>query len=1589
MAQYEPVIEGASDDPLAAIEAASVAAAVPAGFARRLFAGVAREDLADLPAAALGRIAAATYAHLARRPPGRPAVRVADPAGAALADRTVIEIVNDDMPFLLDSVMGEIAAATSDVRLVAHPILHVRRTAEGELLDLDAEGAPDAVRESLIHIEIGRVEPAAAGRLVAALEDGLGEVRRAVEDWKPMLAALDAAIDSLRGLPETTIAAERVRESIALLEWLAADNFVFLGMRSYDFDGTAMRRAATGALGILSVEETRVLSRGDRYVTTTPEIRAFLLEPDPLVITKSNIVSRIHRRVPMDYVGVKRYDAAGRLVGELRIVGLLASTAYTRSARTIPLVARKIDRIVARSGFAPSSHSGKALVDVLESWPRDELFQIDEETLFEQASLVRELGERPRIRVLARRDRFDRFVSILVFLPRERYDAALGDKIATHLAAAYAGTVGSLRTSEPEGSLTRLHVVVERSGPPAPEPSRARLEELVGALSLGWIDGLTEALSRRHPAAEARRLAARYSRAFSAAYRDRHGPETAADDVAVLESLGPARPVAVDFTQSPGRDDAAILLRLMHFGGPLTLSLRVPLLENFGFRVIDENSYEVATVEGGAPVVVHDMTLEPALGRAGGGDTDRLLEEAFRAVVAGETESDGLDGLVVAAGLDWRAVALLRTLVRYLRQIGIAYAPDYIAATLVRHAGIARRLVECVTARFAPGAADPAAADAARAAIIAALDQVASLDEDTILRRVLSVVDGIVRTNFFRRDAAGAAPPVIAFKLDPRRIEGVPAPRPHREIFLSGPRVEGLHLRFGPVARGGIRWSDRPQDFRTEILGLVKAQQVKNAVIVPVGAKGGFVPKKLPATDRDAIAAEGKAAYKLFIATLLDLTDDIEGDAIVPPDAVERADGDDPYLVVAADKGTATFSDTANALAEARGFWLGDAFASGGSAGYDHKAMGITARGAWEAVKRHFRELDVDIGTAPFTAVGVGDMSGDVFGNGLLRERTTRLVAAFDHRDIFIDPDPDPAASFAERRRLFALPRSSWQDYDRALISKGGGVFSRREKAIVLSPEARAALGIAEERLAPAALIRAILKAKVDLLFFGGIGTYVRAADETDAQVGDKANDALRITGAEIGARVVGEGANLGMTQKGRIEYALAGGRVNSDAIDNSAGVNTSDLEVNVKIALAAAERAGRLDRPARNALLAAMTESVAALVLANNYRQTLALSLAERRGPAELRFETALMADLEARGLLDRAVESLADDARLAARAAAGRGLTRPELGVLLAFAKIALFSDLVASGLPDEPALAPMLAGYFPAEMRERFADEIAGHRLRREIVSTVLANEIVNRGGPTLVTRVAERTGTAPAEIARGFLIVRGALGLDALDDALDGLDGRIPGTLQVTLYARVQDVLTDALGRLLRQGGLAAAAGLDAGALAGARDALAGEAPLDPEAAADAEALAAAGLPPALARRFALLPRLAALPEIETIARQGDVPVAEAARVHAALAERFALDRLARAAHRLGPRDPDEAAAIDRALETLSRVHRRLALEVIRAGAGGSEDDPLGVWWAARAERAARIAKRLDGILAEAPTVARIVVAAGLVSDLLEG
>ncbi|MER7183441.1 NAD-glutamate dehydrogenase [Streptomyces hyaluromycini] len=1393
-------------------------------FLQRYYLHTAPEDLADRDPVDVFGAAVSHYRLAETRPQGTANVRVHTPTveeNGWTCTHTVVEVVTDDMPFLVDSVTNELTRQGRGIHVVIHPQIAVRRDLTGKLIEVlptppsdDEELPHDTHVESWIHVEIDReTDRSDLKQITADLLRVLSDVREAVEDWEKMR---EAAVRVAENLGEEPVPADlprpEVEEARELLRWLAADHFTFLGFREYQLREDDSLAAVPGTgLGILRSDPQHAGEEGHpvspSFERLPADARAKAREHKLLVLTKANSRATVHRPSYLDYIGVKKFDAAGNVVGERRFLGLFSSAAYTESVRRVPVIRRKVDAVLERAGFSPNSHDGRDLMQIMETYPRDELFQTPVPELESIVTSVLYLQERRRLRLYLRQDEYGRYYSALVYLPRDRYTTGVRLRIIDILKEELGGTSVDFTAWNTESILSRLHFVVRvPQGTELPELSDAdkdRIEARLVEAARSWADGFAEALNAECGEERAAELLRRYTNSFPEGYKADHSPRAAVADLVHLERLTEeaGNDFALSLYEPVGAAPGERRFKIYRKGAAISLSAVLPVLNRLGVEVIDERPYELRCADR-TTAWIYDFGLRmPKV--SGGGNGDYLgddgrerFQDAFAATWTGLAENDGFNALVLSAGLSWRQAMVLRAYAKYLRQAASTFSQDYMETTLRNNVHTTRLLVSLFEARMSPDRqkAGLEITDALLEELDAALDQVASLDEDRILRSFLTVIKATLRTNFFQETVEGTPHAYVSMKFDPQAIPDLPAPRPAFEIWVYSPRVEGVHLRFGKVARGGLRWSDRREDFRTEILGLVKAQMVKNTVIVPVGAKGGFVAKQLPdpGVDRDAWLAEGIASYKTFISALLDITDNMVAGEVVPPQDVVRHDEDDTYLVVAADKGTATFSDIANEVAGSYNFWLGDAFASGGSAGYDHKGMGITARGAWESVKRHFRELGTDTQTEEFTVVGIGDMSGDVFGNGMLLSEQIRLVAAFDHRHIFIDPNPDAATSYAERRRLFDLPRSSWGDYDTDLLSQGGGIFPRSAKAIPVNGHIREALGIEEKvaKLTPAELMKAILAAPVDLLWNGGIGTYVKASTESNADVGDKANDAIRVDGADLRVKVVGEGGNLGLTQLGRIEFARQGGKINTDAIDNSAGVDTSDHEVNIKILLNGAVADGDMTVKQRNKLLAEMTDEVGALVLRNNYAQNVAIANALAQSGDMLHAQQRFLRHLVREGHLDRALEFLPTDRQIRERIGTGQGLTGPETAVLMAYTKITVADELLATTLPDDPYLSSLLHAYFPTALRERFAAALATHPLRREITTTVLVNDTVNTGGTTYLHRLREETGASLEEIVRAQTAARAIFRSAAVWDAVEELDNKVDAAVQtrIRLHSR---------------------------------------------------------------------------------------------------------------------------------------------------------------------------------------------------------
>ncbi len=1401
-------------------------------FLQRYYLHTAAEDLLDRDPVDVYGAALSHYRLAEARPQGTANVRVHTPTveeNGWTCSHTVVEVVTDDMPFLVDSVTNELSRQDRAIHVVIHPQVVVRRDVTGRLLEIlgtgnlvEAAGAGlpgaelphDAVIESWIHVEIDReTDRGDLKQITADLRRVLSDVREAVEDWTKMRDSALRIADELAATPPP-LPEQEVGEAWELLRWLADDHFTFLGYREYKLatepgpDGTEedvlVAVPGTG-LGILRADPKHRDADGTHPVSGAfhrlpHDARAKAREHKLLILTKANSRATVHRPSYLDYIGVKTFDAEGNVTGERRFLGLFSSAAYTESVTRVPVIRRKVQEVLLGAGFSPDSHDGRDLLQILETYPRDELFQTSADELRPIVTSVLYLQERRRLRLFLRQDEYRRYYSALIYLPRDRYTTAVRLRITEILMEELGGSSVDFTAWNTESVLSRLHFVVRvapgRTTPDLTDAEIDRIENRLVEAARSWDDGFAEALGAECGEERAAELSRRYAHAFPEGYKADFSPRTAVADLQHIERLDPQGDFTLSLYEPVAASPGERRFKIYRTGAPVSLSAVLPVLQRLGVEVVDERPYELKRGDHSkAWIYDFGLRVDRSLGDLGD-DARERFQETFAAVWTGQAENDKFNSLVLRAGLTWRQAMVLRAYAKYLRQAGATFSQDYMEDTLCTNVHTTRLLVNLFEARMSPDhqRAGSELTDALLEEVDAALDQVASLDEDRILRAFLTLIKATLRTNYFQRDAQGRPHAYLSMKFDPQAIPDLPAPRPAYEIWVYSPRVEGVHLRFGKVARGGLRWSDRREDFRTEILGLVKAQMVKNTVIVPVGAKGGFVGKRLPdpAVDRDAWLAEGIASYKTFISGLLDITDNLVGGEVVPPKDVVRHDGDDTYLVVAADKGTASFSDIANEVANSYGFWLGDAFASGGSVGYDHKKMGITAKGAWESVKRHFREMGHNTQEQDFTVVGVGDMSGDVFGNGMLLSEHIRLVAAFDHRHIFLDPDPDATVSYAERRRLFELPRSSWADYDTKLISQGGGVYPRTAKSITITRQVRKALGIEGHvaKLTPAELMKAILQAPVDLLWNGGIGTYVKASTESHADVGDKANDAIRVDGAELRVKVVGEGGNLGLTQLGRIEFARGGGRINTDAIDNSAGVDASDHEVNIKILLNSVVSDGDMTVKQRNALLAEMTDEVGALVLRNNYAQNVALANSMAQAASLLPAQQRYIRRLVREGKLDRALEFLPTDRQIRERIAAGQGLTQPETSVLLAYTKITTAEELLATELPDDLYLRGLLHAYFPHALRDRFPSQIDGHALRREIVTTLLVNDTVNTGGTTFLHRLKEETGASTEEIVRAHTAARAIFEQARIWDEVEALDNKVAADVQtrIRLHSR---------------------------------------------------------------------------------------------------------------------------------------------------------------------------------------------------------
>ncbi len=1366
-------------------------------FITQFYAKVPTPELLKLKPETAVAIAKSSFEFMVKRSLNEPKIRIFTPnknEHGYEVKHLVIELINNDMPFLVDSLTMELTRQGFTIYDTIHPIFNVSRDKNGALLAVGNDGKE---HESFIHFEVsGLPDGITADTLKEDLELVLKNVRASVEDWKKITQKATQAADSLKSYKQQNNA-ESIEEVRDFLLWLVDKNFIFLGYAEYQFfdekGQETLSIISDSKLGILRVDDEMAV-RGLEALPS--EIRHFLLVPQLVEITKSNRRSPVHRSVPMDYIGIKRFDKSGKVIGEIRFLGLFTSNVYYQSTESIPLVRQKVARVLVRSDFDPASHDGKSLKTILEFLPRDEIFQMSDEDIFETSMGILALESKPTVRIFARKDVFERFISFMIFVPRERFSTELRRQIQEIIERSYNGVSSSFSTQINEAPLARLNVIIRTTPNEIPQVSLQAVEEEIAKCAYRWADLLMDSLAEKLGEKKAENFIHNYGAAFPQGYINRYDSDTAVIDIGKIEEALHDGGLSLELFHNQNEDAQIFHLKIYNPNEEIALSDILPILENAGFRVIEEHPFLIKPQKG-VSVWVRDFRLQHVSEAPIAFEHIKpLLENALLKVWRLEMENDRFNALILKAGLNWRQVMVLRAYAKYLKQIGFVHGQNAICQAFAVYPQIVKNIVKFFEARF-----DPEQKKETRDSDFPFEQQMAevtSAAHDKILRRYIELINATLRTNYFQANKDGSHKPVLSLKFDSARVPDLVKPVPFAEIFVYSVRVEGIHLRGGKVARGGLRWSDRPDDFRTEVLGLMKAQMVKNSVIVPVGSKGGFVLKQAPAA-REKLQEEGIACYKLYLSGLLDITDNIIAGKIVAPAQTMRHDGDDPYLVVAADKGTASFSDIANSVSAAYGFWLGDAFASGGSVGYDHKKMAITAKGAFISVHRHFAEMGIDIDKIPFTAVGIGDMAGDVFGNGMLLSENIRLVAAFNHLHIFIDPAPDEKTSFAERKRLFNLPRSNWTDYDKKLISKGGGVYERSAKSIALSAEAQTALGIAKASVTPDELIHAILLAPVDLLWNGGIGTYVKAEDETDEQVGDRANNAVRVNGRELRCKIIGEGGNLGFTQKGRIEYARAGGRINTDAIDNSAGVDCSDHEVNIKIAFSSELASNKLTLEKRDALLASMTDEVAGLVLRDNILQTQALTIEQSQGVKLLDTHMRLIHQLEKLGLLDRVIEFLPSDKQLGELKIAGKGLTRPELAVLLSYSKMARYKSLLESDLPDDEYFIHDLKNYFPGAMREEFLQAIISHPLKREIIATVVTNDIVNHAGTGFTFNMAVDMSVSMRDVTAAYVIVRELFNLPKI---WQEIEAKMLAGKQPELIASVQKFLERSIFWLLR-------------------------------------------------------------------------------------------------------------------------------------------------------------------------------------------
>ncbi len=1518
-------------------------------FARLYYANVSLEDLTESSLETLVNSVYEVWSFSFKRVPGNAKIHAytekREIKGYS-APFTIIEVVNDNMPFLVDSVTGAINSLGYSIHLVIHPVIQIERDKEYTIKKVAASPSKNIKEryESIIHCEV--LEATSPEKLKILEEEvarALTDVNLAVTDWMPMREHLKVAINKLRNFPPH-IAQEELKETLSFLEWIEDNHFTFLGFCEYNLipGQTTIKRSLIPEEGLgifrdFSKQEITYIFKG---VEITPTNRRYIIEPNPLIIMKTSQISLVHRRDPMDSIVIKRFDPSGNVIGISMFIGLFTSVVYNKSARDIPLLRRKISRILSRSGFSEQWHDGKTLAHILETFPRDELFQASEDWLFETSMAILQLQNRQRLTLFVRPDSFERFVSCLVYIPRERYDSELRQKMGEILERAFQAKLTNWQTQLGELAFARVHYSLRLLHKESLVYDHEAIEDELIEASLTWRDHLHDVLIMDLGEQKGQSLFERYGKGFSRGYQERFTAKEAIIDINEIEQAFAKSRLRAHLSRLEGEKENTLKLKIYSLEGSVSLSDVLPVLENMNLCVLSEIPF-VVTLSDGQKVWIHDFEMQTYEGDPVELDSvSNHFLEGFSRIWRGEVENDGFNRLIIRANFEWRECQLIRAYAKYIRQLQVTFSQTYMEEALAKYPLICRLMIQLFSCQFALECKEDR--EQVREEILnrikALLVSVDNLDEDRILSKFVNAIGSTLRTNYYQFDR-GKPKPYLSFKINSAVIDEMPLPRPLYEIFIYSPRVEAVHLRGGKVARGGIRWSDRKEDFRTEVLGLMKAQMVKNAVIIPVGSKGGFIVKRPPSKeDRNALQEEVIACYKIMMCGLLDLTDNIKGQEIVHPRDVIRRDDEDPYLVVAADKGTASFSDYANQISSDYDYWLGDAFASGGSTGYDHKKMGITARGAWESVKRHFREMGIDANREELTVVGIGDMSGDVFGNGMLLSHHLKLVAAFNHLHIFIDPSPNPKKSYDERKRLFNLPQSTWANYDKKLISPGGGVFERRAKSIEITPEMKIFLSIREDHLTPHELIRYILKASVDLIWFGGIGTYIKAKAESNSMVGDRMNDLLRINGIEVKAKVIAEGANLGVTQLGRIEYAKNGGRINTDAIDNSAGVDTSDHEVNIKILFGQVMACGEISVEKRNELLEQMTDEVGKLVLKDNFWQNQVISLSRSQSLRLLDEQARLMRDLESEGFLNRSLEDLPDETEIARRAADKQGLTRPELAVLLAYAKISLKHQLIQSEIPDLAILYPRLLGYFPERLQYIYQEQIKTHPLKREITANLLTSSIVNRMGITFVHEMKRQLEVEGADVARAYLTVRELLDLVWLWRELEIMDN-LPPTFQTELMLNIYENVKRFTDWFIRYN--KAHRNIDATIqyFKPDFDILRDDLPsffapsqrqLHEEKCQEYEHM---GLPPSLANHLLSLEPLVSAPDIITLSKETNIEISIIARVYFAIGQQLGFEWLRKAALQLSGETHWQQAAANTLIEELYLNQRAITKKVL--------------------------------------------------------